>query len=309
MDTIQLKYFITVAECLNFTKAAQLTYTTQPNISKQIALLERELGFRLFHRTKQSVVLTEAGKLFYAETKNIIKQLTEARKKAAEISKKELYKLKIGVSTYLDTGAINKAIKRFEHKYPQSSVFIESVYFGTLRSRAIQGDYDIAVSLDFLFAGLKDFHSLTISRNQMYLICSKAHPAANKPGATVADFKNDLFFVLESTETPKGTELILSICNHYGFTPRTKMCNSLDSYLVNVELNYGVAIMDTSQHLPSKCYDTMAFIEVPLEIASTEVVAVWNANNNNPAIPLLINELAVQPGHPVVINRKAATTT
>ena len=51
MDFLQLQYFLAVAEYKNFTKAARATYTSQPNISKQISQLEEDLGVRLFHRT------------------------------------------------------------------------------------------------------------------------------------------------------------------------------------------------------------------------------------------------------------------
>lgn len=291
MNTIQIEYFIAVAKCLNFTKAAQITYTTQPNISKQIALMENELGFLLFHRTKQSVELTEAGRVLYQDIKHLSKQLNEAIKKAADASKNYEYKIKIGVSSYLDISILNEGIKRFQEKYKKSTVFIESVYFSTLRSNVIQGEYDIALSVDFAFSGVDDLNMVTVSKNNMVLAFSKMHPLAGKSGLTVADFKDDLLFVLEPGETPKGTELVLGICQKYGFTPKTKSCNSLASYIINLELGYGVAIFDSSLALPAKALESLVLLEIPPEVATTDVIAVWHPYNDNPSIPLLLKEM------------------
>lgn len=64
MTITQIKYFVAVAECLNFTKAADQLYVTQQVISKQIKHLEKEIGFDLFKRDKRNVILTEGERFF-----------------------------------------------------------------------------------------------------------------------------------------------------------------------------------------------------------------------------------------------------
>ena len=60
----QIKYFVTVAECLSFTEAAKCLFITQPALSRQINAMEEELGTRLFEKRGRNVVLTKYGKVF-----------------------------------------------------------------------------------------------------------------------------------------------------------------------------------------------------------------------------------------------------
>ena len=75
MTLQQLKYFITVAEIGNITYAAQRLYTSQPTISRQIQMLESELGYRLFNRHSKPLKLTEPGKILYDGMKEALLRL------------------------------------------------------------------------------------------------------------------------------------------------------------------------------------------------------------------------------------------
>lgn len=81
MQMNKLIYFISVADNLNFTKAAKECYLAQSAISQQINSLEQELGFQLFTRTSKNVELTEAGKVFYDGVKNVVKEYKNTVKK------------------------------------------------------------------------------------------------------------------------------------------------------------------------------------------------------------------------------------
>jgi len=101
----QLRYFVAVAESLNFTKAAKQLLIAQPSLSQQISALESQLGFKLFERSRQSVELTVAGKSFLTDVREIIKKLDKSVEHASDISK--------GIVGHLTIGFLNAAAKRF----------------------------------------------------------------------------------------------------------------------------------------------------------------------------------------------------
>ncbi|MFZ7121195.1 MAG: LysR family transcriptional regulator [Eubacteriaceae bacterium] len=74
MDIHRLKYFISVAKYLNFTKAAEANYITQPTLSRQIASLEKEFGVMLFIRENRNIRLTEEGKCLHMHASKIIRE-------------------------------------------------------------------------------------------------------------------------------------------------------------------------------------------------------------------------------------------
>lgn len=86
MELRHLRYFVTVAKELSFTKAAEKLFISQPPLSRQIKELENELGVRLFDRNNRKVALTEAGKYFEKEVDNLLLTLEAASIQTKKIS-------------------------------------------------------------------------------------------------------------------------------------------------------------------------------------------------------------------------------
>ena len=72
MDLTVMNYVVNVADCGNFSQAAEVCHVGQPALSQQIARLEKELGVRLFHRNPRGAVLTEAGSEFVRRAREIL---------------------------------------------------------------------------------------------------------------------------------------------------------------------------------------------------------------------------------------------
>ena len=81
MNTFQLSCFLAVAEHLNFARAAEQLHVTHPAVSQQIQTLEKELNVQLFQRTTRSVKLTEEGKTFLHDARQIVEISERAKKR------------------------------------------------------------------------------------------------------------------------------------------------------------------------------------------------------------------------------------
>ena len=96
MNTTQLECFVTVAENLNFARAASILHITQPAVTHQIVSLEEELDAKLFIRTTRSVKLTPEGWSFLADAKNILNMTYGAKAKLAHQAREEVRFFGIG---------------------------------------------------------------------------------------------------------------------------------------------------------------------------------------------------------------------
>ena len=93
-----LDTFLEVADCGSFLKASEKLYISANAVTKQINLLESDLGVTLFHRSKQGLKLTEAGSLIYAEAKKMIRHSRIVLQKAKELENRREQILRLGVS-------------------------------------------------------------------------------------------------------------------------------------------------------------------------------------------------------------------
>ncbi|MEC2394949.1 LysR family transcriptional regulator, partial [Bacillus toyonensis] len=96
MDIRKMRYFITVAEELNFSRAAERLMMAQPPLSQEIRKLEEELGVQLFHRTKRMVELTDAGKIFLEGARQTLLQVDRTNKETQLADEGKLGHLIIG---------------------------------------------------------------------------------------------------------------------------------------------------------------------------------------------------------------------
>ncbi len=89
----QLRYFVAVAEELNFGRAAERLLIAGPSLSQQIKALERDLGVRLFDRDRRSVALTPAGAALLPHTRDLLDRADDLRNRAARIAGSEPVRL------------------------------------------------------------------------------------------------------------------------------------------------------------------------------------------------------------------------
>lgn len=117
MKINKLIYFLSVAEHLNFTKAAEECYLAQPAISQQITSLEQEIGFQLFKRSSRSVELTEAGKTFCEEIKSVVEKYKNAVKKAENVAYGFKEMIKIGICGDVEELFLPQILNKFKEMY------------------------------------------------------------------------------------------------------------------------------------------------------------------------------------------------
>lgn len=158
MTLQQLKYLIAIADCgLNITAAAERLYTSQPGISKQLKLLEQELGVQLFTRKGKSLTeVTSAGHDVIARARRIMREVENIRSLASDLSGEEVGTLAIATTHTQARHVLPDVIKTFRERYPGINL---EMHQGTSEQlaelvAANRVDFAIATGSRQLFPGL-----------------------------------------------------------------------------------------------------------------------------------------------------------
>jgi DNA-binding transcriptional LysR family regulator len=141
----QLKYFLAVAETRHFTQAAELTGVSQPSLSKQIHVLEAELGATLFTRVRGNVTLTAAGEALLPRARRIIADLETARLEVEELIGVSRGRLRLGATPSLCTSLVAPVLRRFQESYPGVRLQVEEGGSDDLVGKLSRGQLDLAL--------------------------------------------------------------------------------------------------------------------------------------------------------------------
>lgn len=190
MELRHLRYFVAVAEELNFRKAAERLRVAQPALSSQIKDLEGEIGVRLLDRNTASVRLTDAGRIFLEETRRTLQQAAAAIRAAQETAAGRRGRLAVGYSPLL-LGFMPAGLKRFGEKYPEVDVSLVELAMGeqvaAVAAGSIQIGFAIAGTLP-VPAGLKE---ASIVRSPVRLVVGRTHRFAKARRVALADLARE----------------------------------------------------------------------------------------------------------------------
>ena len=298
MNLTRIQYFIEVAKLENFSKAAQALYVSQPNLSKQVGLMEQELGFDLFRRVGKNVQLTRAGQYLYEQLKDLPEYTARAIAHAEALSRGEEGKLSVGVLEGQDVNfSLSGGIAQMQERCPGVAIEMERNSFRNLRLGLDRGTYDVLFTLEFELRGKEEWDSLVLFRQPGAIAISRSHPLAGKEKLTIDDFREEPFVAISREDSPGGYDLLLEQCARCGFTPHiVRETSTLESLLLCVEMGVGVALLDRNTRLERN--DAVRLITVP-DSAAAGLVAVWRRDNQNPMIPRLVEALSQrQAGDP-----------
>ena len=221
MELRHLRYFVAVAEALNFTHAAARLRVAQPALSRQIKDLEAELETLLFDRGRTGVQLTGAGKAFYRRARAILTQAAEAAHEARTAAGAITGSLVLGFPSGLHLNHLVPVIDAFRKAHPK----VEFDYFHGLQSQQLkalrEGRLDIAfLNMPMSSGGLE--HRV-IWRVPFQVVLPQRHPLARKPGFELADLRGEDFVFCTRESRPEVYDEVFRHCANAGFRPRVRL--------------------------------------------------------------------------------------
>jgi DNA-binding transcriptional LysR family regulator len=145
MELRHLRYFVALAETGHFGQAAQRLNIVQPALSMQIRDLEEEVGGLLFARTRQGVVLTDAGAVLLIEARRTLAQAEHAREAAQRSLRGEIGRVRVAFAgNAVLSGMLTGALRQFRERYPRAEVSLQEVSPNLQGDALLKGEIDLA---------------------------------------------------------------------------------------------------------------------------------------------------------------------
>ena len=246
MELRHLRYFVAVAELLNFRRAAERLRVAQPALSRQIRDLEDQVGTRLLDRNRVGVALTDAGAVFLDEAREIIARVGVAASAAREAAAGRGGRLTIGSFGALSANLLAPALSRFHALYPQVEVHLDDMRMPDQLTALRSGRIQVAFMLDrgeWLGAG--DIDSVQVMEGRIAVALGRAHPCAARRSVALADLAGERFLCVGGTDSDEPhVRFTLEILTSRGIRPRPiRRVGSFESLVALVAGNHGVAML------------------------------------------------------------------
>ena len=218
LELRHLRYFVAVAEELNFTRAAQRLGTAQPSLSQQIKRLEAHVGVPLLDRTKRHVALTAGGKLFLRESCEILAHVERARQRAVRAQQGKSTELIIGVVPAAEIKILPKLIPLVKRRLPKVRLVFHNLPSAEQKRLLATGALDIG-----LLRGPLDDPHLTVEDilwERLVAGLPAKHPLARKKTVSIRQL-NEIPFIMVSREgSPELHDAVRAFCERSGLYPR-----------------------------------------------------------------------------------------
>src|SRR5271166_2442894 len=145
MEMHQIRYFLAVAEELNFTRAADQCHVAQPSLTRAIKLLEEELGGPLFHRERANTHLTELGRTVRPHLQDAFNQSKVAKRLAHDFKTLKKLNLKLGIMCTIAPAELVDLISAIRTRHPGIDVEMVDASARELNDKLLDGEIDVAI--------------------------------------------------------------------------------------------------------------------------------------------------------------------
>jgi DNA-binding transcriptional LysR family regulator len=276
-----LEYFRAVAEELNFGRAAERLFISQPGLSRQIKQMEEILEVQLFERTKRKVQLTVAGKFLKSEVDYIFNHLELTKSQLKEIALGNVGELRIGFLGSAAHTILPELLVKITQQFAGIQTTLEEL------SNSLQVEMLEKDKLDLGFVRLarvpETLEMHLVHEDSFSIVLPLEHPINEDNFKNIGQLKDENYILFSHDYSSIYYDKIMSICEDRGFTPKIshKSVHALTIFKL-VEAGLGIAIIPSSLKLG---YDLkVKFIELKRIPQKTELFAVWKKSNRNPAL-------------------------
>ena len=217
MELRHLRYFIAVAEELNFTKAAKRLEVGQPVLSRQILDLEREIGVQLFDRNSSRVFLTDAGNSFLSEARVTLQHAAQAVEAAKQVQAGAAGTLRVAIGKGLGD-VVSRIINGYLRLFPGVEVDVKNIASG-FQSEAFD---DRRIDVGFMRPPLSNpqLTSRLLFEEGFSVVLRKSSPLARRRRIRLKDLAQQNVLMIDRNISPGFNEKMLELFRNGGIAPK-----------------------------------------------------------------------------------------
>lgn len=284
MEISALQQFLVLAETLNFTQAAEKCFVTQPTLSRKIAVLEKELGVRLFVRSRKSVMLTAEGSALVEHARRIVSEYEEILSITDPYRRGIKGSLKIGYSSYpFMLNVYMRAEELIKERYPEIRMQITYGEFSENLEMLLEDQIDGIFILD---CGLEKYPELSwvqIAPSRPYVLVNHNHPLAGRERVSLEDLTEEPFIVSNRETYPELFDFRIRYCMENGIRPENmRYARNVKDVMVMVSRGEGVAVLNEDGQINT--IGTIRAIPLADPVPPVHLVFVWKKQKQDSCI-------------------------
>jgi DNA-binding transcriptional LysR family regulator len=281
MELRHFRYFIAVAEELNFSKAAERLNIAQPPLSQQIMNLEGEIGVRLLERTKRTVRLTEAGTTFLEHAYKTVADAEAAMLSARKAGRGEIGRISVAFVASTAFAFLPEVIRSFSADYPEAELDLKDLTSAEQRSAFEKGTIDIGFLRPPI--GLPGLESVVVVREPFIVALPSDHVLAGLERVPLEALRDESFIAISHELAPGLYAQTQQILGRAGIDPRIMQeVGQLDIAIAFAAAGLGVSILPSS--IAAFHHDRVVYKPLAKGSDVAETVAVWRRDNESPLL-------------------------
>lgn len=277
----QMRYFLAVAEELNFTRAAERLHLAQQALSASIRRLEEQLGVALFVRSTRKVELTAAGEVLVEGARTVVEAAAAAVERVHQVAEGRSGRMAIGFSTAAGgVASVREIIRTFSERSPGVDIRTVEHDFGDPSAGLADGSVDAA----FIFGPLpvEGLSSVILVQEDRVLAIRPEHPLAGRAVVSADDLRDLPWLRVPADHGPWPAFWF----RQKGEGPTGPVIKTADEWVTAIEAGRGVAFT-----MPTVMQDftTARVSVVPIDgLPPAEVLLAWRTDRQGPLVRALV---------------------
>ena len=299
MEIRHLRYFATLAEELNFSRAAERLHISQPPLTRQIQQLEQELGSRLFRRNTRGVELTPAGEALLQDARRILDMVDSAKDRACKLRLGQIGRLDVGVFGSAILNHIPRVLLEFRNRYPNVEIVVhqqtKAEQILALRERRLTIGFNRRLPAE------PDIVAETVLVEPLVVAMLETHPLASRGALRIADLEGEPIILYPSNTRPGFGDDVMSLFRDEGIEPN--VVQEVTDVVIAIGLvasGFGICVTPhaaSSLNLPGLVYRPIDADPSP----SIDLTCLYRRDDDSPilhAFLSIVRETRLQPARP-----------